>query len=194
MYCRRRTSMSRRGGGGGGGRGPAFARRDIPQAEKVDTLRDALYPKRIYFNLHGLPQVEPWTVDQITELAAQGATPGDSWDDASANLVSRIMAIPAANAPSASDPMRKWGPWLPQELLETGAIRERRRRKLLKPIRRGGTVIVPEAPAKKIRVPGSDGGTGSGSDKSDSDEALSGAGNDDDDDGASGGSGDELTM
>eukprot|EP00672_Neobodo_designis_P024604 CAMPEP_0174834884 /NCGR_PEP_ID=MMETSP1114-20130205/5101_1 /TAXON_ID=312471 /ORGANISM="Neobodo designis, Strain CCAP 1951/1" /LENGTH=57 /DNA_ID=CAMNT_0016068813 /DNA_START=47 /DNA_END=216 /DNA_ORIENTATION=+ len=56
--------MSRRGGGPGGR--PNFAaRRDLPQADKVDSLRDALYPRRTFYDRNGLPRAEPWTVREV---------------------------------------------------------------------------------------------------------------------------------
>jgi hypothetical protein len=193
---RRITQQGMSGRGRGGGRGGFAARRDIPLADKVDSLRDALYPKRVFYDLRGFPQNAPWTINQVAELAGTPLNSHDGADDATANLVSRLMVVPAANSLNPREPMRNWAPWLPQELLETGPVKPRRKRQLVKPVRRGGTVIVPvvEERKKPTVAAGSD---ASGTDKeSDSaDEVISGAGCDDDDDGGDdGGSGDELTM
>ena len=200
--------MSRRGGGPGGR--PSFAaRRDIPQADKVDTLRDALYPRRVFYNRHGLPRSSPWTVAEVAELTGTTtAALAEASDEAHPGSVSRAMSVQAGFAPpGAPQAMADWGAWLPQELLESGPIKAKKRRRVPKPSRRGGTVVMPEvevARGKKVaraeggaaaggaNADGDGSGSGSGSDSDGNDDALSGAGGSDD--AESGGSGDELTM
>lgn len=194
--------MSRRGGGPGGR--PNFAaRRDLPQADKVDSLRDALYPRRVNFDRHGLPRATPWTVTQVAELAGMstGGLADGSDEGTTAAAVARTMKIPASNSVAKpAETLAEWGPrcGIPPELLETGKVRQRKPKRLQKPIRRGGIVVMPEAPPprKATRAEGDKDGSGSGSDKSDgsdNEDALSGLGGSDDD-GDSGASGDELTL
>jgi hypothetical protein len=172
-----------------------FARRDIPQADRVDTIRDALYPRHVFYDLHGLPRAEPWTVADVAAMArgvSARAGEEESGAAAASNLVTRCMAIKANNA---IDP-RQWGAsWLPAELTDTGAVKERRRRLVPKPVRRGGTVVIPTKEVKKPTAKAGSDEDGSGAEKSESeDDAISGNDASDDDAGGSGGSGDELTM
>lgn len=168
-------------------------------ADKVDSLRDALYPRRVFYDRHGLPRAEPWTVVEVAELV-HGTDGVELLRGESDDVAAFAAADHLTGAAAGTDgPMAQWAPWAPRELLETGAVKSRRMKRLPKPIRRGATVVMPEVArpvAKKPRAERS-GSRSGGDDESGSssaeDDALSGMNASDDDDGGSSG-GDELTM
>ena len=167
-----------------------MSRRDLPQADRVDSIRDALYPARPHYGLQGVPLPSPWVASDVSRIVFDGKTLAEAPEANAPGPASVLRVLTIGAAPFVAAEAAKQ-PWVPRVLVESGPIKAKKRRaKLAKPLRRGGVVIAAPAPQKGAKAPAGSGSETATSDEED--EGLSGA--EGSEDGSEGGSGDELTL